>query len=140
MPISTLMTILWGDVIHCFLKENFLYYYKNYETSKCHNLLNFYSFLLIFGTIIVLYKRNHFVPSLLFLCAEFFLTLAFFLQDQQKLPIFCMYGRICYFFLFWSFFNSFWVSGITNNIFIIEIINLQPKLLAFCWHKHLFLE
>ena len=25
MPISTLMTILWGDVIRCFLKQNFLY-------------------------------------------------------------------------------------------------------------------
>ena len=54
MPISTLMTILRGDVIWCFLKQNFLYYYKIYATSKRHNLLNIYSFLLIFGTIAVL--------------------------------------------------------------------------------------
>ena len=51
MPISKLLTILWGEVIQCFLKQNFLYYYKNYATSRCHNLLNIYSFLLMFDII-----------------------------------------------------------------------------------------
>ena len=55
MPISRSMTILWGEVIRCFLLQNFLYYYKYYATSKYHNHLNIYSFFLIVGTIVLLY-------------------------------------------------------------------------------------
>ena len=36
MPISTLMTVLWGDFTQCFLKQNFLYYYKNHRKNNKH--------------------------------------------------------------------------------------------------------
>ena len=105
MPLSTLMTILCGDVIRRFLKQNFLYCYKNYATSKCHNLLNICSFLLIFGTVVILYKWNHFVPSLLFLYADFLLTSVVFCKISKNCSFFVCRQEFATFFSFRSFFT-----------------------------------
>ena len=107
MPISTFMTIFLGDVLKWFLKQKFLYYYKNCATSTCHSLFNIYSFLLMFGTTGVLYKRNHFVPLLLFLYADFLLTSASFHKISKNCSFFACRQEFAIFFFFDPFLYLF---------------------------------